>query len=120
MVLSGERRETLFARALPGHDEASRFHMMGPLHALGTLASTRTGFLLERAPGFRGPVADLGREASAHYAQGNAAGFRAWFAGRAASLERNLVRYVGQPSASAAEQLMVPLICLNHMWSSGG
>ncbi|MBF6050291.1 hypothetical protein GO001_34875 [Streptomyces sp. NRRL B-1677] len=119
VVLSGERRETLFARTLPGHDEASRFRAMGPLRALGTLASTRTGFLLEHAPVFRGPVADLCRAASARYAQGNAAGFRAWFAGRAANPEGDLARPVGQPSASAAEQLMVPLIYLNHMWRQG-
>ncbi|MCF3105764.1 hypothetical protein IPZ58_29875 [Streptomyces roseoverticillatus] len=135
VVLSGQRRETLFARTLPGHDartppghdkrtlpdhdEASRFRAMGPLRALGTLASTRTGFLLEHAPDFRGPVADLCRAASAHYAQGNATGFREWFAGRAASLDGDLVRHVGQLSESGTEQLMVPLIYLNHMWRQG-
>ncbi|MFI9235536.1 hypothetical protein [Streptomyces sp. NPDC053079] len=119
VVLSGERRQTLFARPLPGHDDASRFQAMGPLRALGTLASTQTGFLLEHAPDFRGPVADLCRAAAAQYVKGHAAGFREWLGDRAASLDQDLVRHAGLLLVSGAERLMVPLIYLNHMWRQG-
>ncbi|MFC9293004.1 hypothetical protein ACFTWH_06365 [Streptomyces sp. NPDC057011] len=119
VVLGGGRRDTLFARTPPGHDDASRFLALGPLRALGTLASTRTGFLLERAPDFRGPVADLCREAAGQYAKGHAAGFRAWLADRAAGLDRDLVRQAALLPPSGAERLMGPLIYLNHMWRQG-
>ncbi|MFI6094961.1 hypothetical protein ACIA8G_05370 [Lentzea sp. NPDC051213] len=106
VVLDGERRSTLFAL-----DDGSRFSALAPMRALGSLASTQTGFLLEHAPDFHGPVADIARAAAAVYAKGDADGFRAWLTDQAAALRLGTV---GDP-----ERLMVPLIYLNHMWRQG-
>jgi hypothetical protein len=126
LVLNGTRPDSTFSVQPSAHSLTSHFRMLGPLRSVGALASTQTGFLMERVPDFRfsgplRPITDLCRAAAAEYARRDTAGFRAWLVAHAGTLPAApiLLRSAESLPASRAEMLMVPLIYLNHMWRQG-